>query len=366
MTAPFAFADHLGPEKVIEVTEPKSGLRAVLVVDNTACGPAIGGCRMAPDVSVEECFRLARAMTFKNAAAGLPHGGGKSVIFADPGMPTADKERLIRAFARAIGEVTSYIIGPDMGTNEVAMAWARDEIGRAVGLPREIGGIPLDEIGATGRGVAVAAEVAQQSAGIALSGTRVAVQGYGAVGRWAARFLADKGAVLIAASDSRGGVHAPDGLDLSALDALKAQGKSVADLDTGERLEAGAIVGVDCDILVPAARPDVIHGGNADDVKARLILEGANIPATLEAERRLHERGIIVVPDFIANAGGVICASVEYHGGSESDANAAIAEKIARNTDETLNRATRDGVLPREAAIAMADDRVRAAMTFRR
>src|SRR6185503_3811417 len=111
-----------------------------------ACGTAIGGVLMATDVSVEEVFRLARAMTLKNAAAGLPHGGGKSVIFADPKVPIREKERLIRAFADAIADLTDYIPGPDMGTDELAMGWIRDEIGRAVGLPRELGGIPLDEI----------------------------------------------------------------------------------------------------------------------------------------------------------------------------------------------------------------------------
>ncbi|MEQ9126108.1 MAG: Glu/Leu/Phe/Val dehydrogenase dimerization domain-containing protein, partial [Alphaproteobacteria bacterium] len=115
MTEPFAYADDLGPEKIVHLSDPKSGLRAILVVDNTACGPAIGGCRMAPDVTLEECFRLARAMTLKNAAAGLPHGGGKSVIAADPHMPAAEKDRLIRAFARAIGEISSDIVGPDRG-----------------------------------------------------------------------------------------------------------------------------------------------------------------------------------------------------------------------------------------------------------
>lgn len=132
----FVFADDLGPEKVIELYDPKAGLKAIVVVDNTAAGPAIGGTRMAPDVTAEECFGLARAMTFKNAAAGLPHGGAKSVIAADPAMPPVDKERLIRAFARALAEITSYIPGPDMGTNEEAMAWIRDENGRSVGLPR--------------------------------------------------------------------------------------------------------------------------------------------------------------------------------------------------------------------------------------
>lgn len=366
MTSPFEFADGLGPEKVIEITEPRTGLRAVLVVDNTACGPAIGGCRMAPDVSVRECFRLARAMTFKNAAAGLPHGGGKSVIFADPAMEPARKEALIRAFARAIGEIGSYIVGPDMGTNETAMAWIRDEIGRSVGLPREIGGIPLDQIGATGRGVAAAAEVAQKVAGITLSGARVAVQGYGAVGRWAARFLAERGAVLVAASDSRGGVFDAEGLDLDRLDDIKRGGGSVADIETGSRLEARRLIETDCDILVPAARPDVITGDNAGLVKARLVLQGANIPTTLEAERILHERSVVVVPDFIANAGGVICASVEYHGGSEDEASTAIVEKIMRNTEETLSRSRRDGSLPRDAGMQIANDRIEKAMSFRR
>ena len=149
----FPFSDDLGPFRVIHIYEPRIGLRAALVVDNVAAGPAIGGLRMAPDVSTAECFRLARAMTLKNAAAGLPHGGGKSVLWGDPGMPPDRKETLIRAFASAIGSEETYIPGPDMGTNEQSMAWVRDEIGRAVGLPREIGGIPLDEIGATALGL---------------------------------------------------------------------------------------------------------------------------------------------------------------------------------------------------------------------
>ncbi|MBM3492682.1 MAG: Glu/Leu/Phe/Val dehydrogenase, partial [Alphaproteobacteria bacterium] len=159
-TASFIEADALGPEKVVELHDPRHGLRAIVAIDNTAAGPAIGGCRMAPNVSRDECIRLARAMTLKNAAAGLPHGGGKSVIFGNSAMPLGDKERLLRAFARAIRHLRDYIVGPDMGTDEEAMAWIRDEIGRAVGLPRVLGGIPLDEIGATGYGLAIAAEVA--------------------------------------------------------------------------------------------------------------------------------------------------------------------------------------------------------------
>jgi glutamate dehydrogenase (NAD(P)+) len=138
------FADALGPVRVIHVHQPQLGLAGTVVIDNLACGPAIGGLRMEPDVTAAECARLARAMTFKNAAAGLPHGGGKSVLRADPGLPAEHKQRLIRAFAAALRDERGYIFGPDMGTDETCMAWVRDEIGRAVGLPRALGGIPLE------------------------------------------------------------------------------------------------------------------------------------------------------------------------------------------------------------------------------
>ena len=211
-----ATADDLGPSKTLRIHDARAGLEAIVVVDNVACGPAIGGVRMAGDVTVREVARLARAMTMKNAAAGLPHGGGKAGIIADPARPVAEKERLVRAFARAITSLTEYIPGPDMGTDEDCMAWVKDEIGRAVGLPRVLGGIPLDEIGATGWGLAVAAEVAARAAGISLDGARVVIEGFGAVGQHAARFLTARGARLVAASDSRGGIHDSAGLPVDA------------------------------------------------------------------------------------------------------------------------------------------------------
>jgi glutamate dehydrogenase (NAD(P)+) len=366
VAAPFRFVDALGPEKIVEIYEPRIGLKAVVVIDNVACGPAIGGVRMAPDVSVEECARLARAMTLKNAAAGLAHGGGKSVIFGDPAMDPAKKEALIRAFARAIGPIGEYIVGPDMGTSETAMAWIRDEIGRAVGLPREIGGIPLDEIGATGHGLVAAAEVAAPHAGLAIAGARVAVQGFGSVGKHAARLLAECGAVVVAAADSRGTLHDPKGLDVSALIALKERGAALREAAAGQALDRDAIVGVDCDIWISAARPDVIREDNVGRLKARLVLQGANIGVTEEAERTLHARGVVCVPDFIGNAGGVICAAVEYHGGTEAQALDRIRESIRANTAEVLDRSAAERVPPRRAAVAMAEARVRRAMGWRR
>ncbi|MBB3191355.1 Glu/Leu/Phe/Val family dehydrogenase [Halomonas cerina] len=362
----FEISDELGPEKVMYLHDPSTGLRAILVVDNVATGPAIGGTRMAPDVSLAECARLARAMTFKNAAAGLPHGGAKAVIFADPRLPTADKERLIRAYAYAIREITDYIPGPDMGTDEIAMAWVHDMIGRSVGLPRELGGIPLDEIGATGYGLAVAIETAQSHGGLPLDGARIAIQGFGAVGRHAARYLAQRGAVLVAASDSRGTLVQEDGLDVEALIDWKRRGHPLADFEGGEARDRDAIIDVDCDVWIPAARPDVIHEGNVDRLKAKVVAEGANIPATEAAERRLAERGVLVLPDFIVNAGGVICAAVEYAGGSQREALSRIEEKVRHNLDEVLTRAKAEGTLPRQAAVDMARERVCTAMRFRR
>ncbi|MGZ8488112.1 MAG: Glu/Leu/Phe/Val family dehydrogenase [Candidatus Binatia bacterium] len=366
MTDVFEFADDLGPSKIVHIYDPKHGLKAVVAIDNVARGPSIGGIRMAPDVSAEEAFRLARAMTLKNSAANLPHGGGKSVIFGDPKMAPAKKELLIRAFARAIRDLVEYIPGPDMGTDERCMAWIKDEIGRAVGLPPEIGGIPLDEIGATGLGLKASVEAAMQHCDFKLNGARVVVQGFGSVGKHAARFLGDKGAILIAACDSHGMIFNPKGIDVGRLIALKDAGKNVSDYPDGEKLAVDAVIDIECEIWIPAARPDVIRRDNVARLKTKLVPQGANIPFTAEAERILHKAGTLVLPDFIANAGGVICASVEYHGGTQSQALQIIQEKIYANTEEVLANAKKTGSLPRQAAVELAEARVRKAMTYQR
>jgi glutamate dehydrogenase (NAD(P)+) len=362
----FRFSDDLGPAKVIHIHESRTGLKAVLVVDNVACGPSIGGVRMAPDVSTEECFRLARSMTLKNAAAGLRHGGGKSVIFANHRMPAADKERLVRAFACAIGDIKDYIPGPDMGTDETCMAWIHDEIGRSVGLPPEIGGIPLDQIGATGFGLSVAIDAARDFCGLELEGARVVVQGFGSVGQHAARFLAEKGAVLVAAADSRATVANPEGLDIDALMHLKRNGENLGDHDIGEKLDRNAVFDIDCDIWIPAARPDVIREDNVARLKTKIVAQGANIAVTAAAEAALHARNILSIPDFIANAGGVICAAVEYHGGTQRQAFETIEEKIRHNTQTVLEASRAQAVLPRAAANDLARRRVERAMGYRR
>ncbi len=321
---------------------------------------------MAPDVTVTECMRLARAMTLKNAACGLRHGGAKSVIFGDPAMPLLEKEQMIRAFANAIAPLVDYIPGPDMGTDEIAMGWIYDEIRRAVGLPAEMGGIPLDEIGATGFGVAIAAEVAAPFVGISLRGARVAVQGFGAVGEHAARFLEKKGARLIAAADISGAITDPEGLDIDALARLKRMGKGVVQYARARVIASDALVSVPCDIWIPAARPDALREDNVHKLTCKLVVQGANVPATPAAERIMFERGVLSVPDFIANAGGVVAAAEEYKGGGTSSALAAIEEKVGANTRLTLERARETHVPPYEAALKLATARLNKLTSLRR
>ena len=358
--------DAFGPEQVVVVNDATTGLTGYVVVDNLAAGPAIGGVRMAADISVVEVARLARAMTLKNAMAGLPHGGAKGGIVGDPTMPRDVKIALVRAFGARIRDVSGYIPGPDMGLDEGLMAHLRDACGRAVGLPTVLGGIPLDVLGATGFGLAVSAEVAAERGVIELDGARVVVQGFGSVGQHAARFLAERGAVLVAASDSRGGVATARGLDVSELIAHKQQTGAVAHFPGADEVSHEALLAVPCEIWVPAARPDVFTVANVDQLQAKILLEGANIPASPEAEELLHAKGVLVLPDFVANSGGVICAAVEYAGGTAAQAFATIEERIRANIAQMLETAQQTSQPPRVVAQQLAQQRVAEAMGYRR
>ena len=357
-------ADGLGPA-LVAILRPCAGVEAVVVVDNVAAGPAIGGVRMRPDITAGEVARLARAMTFKNALAGLPHGGGKAGIAA-PGLGPADHERVVRAFARAIEQLTDYIPGPDMGTSETSMAYVHDEIGRAVGLPAVLGGVPLDELGATGFGLAVCADVLSEAKVLDLGGARVVIQGFGAVGWHAARFLAERGANVVAVADTRGATCNPAGLDLAALRIHKTSAGTVAGFPGGTTLSRDDIIGLDCELLIPAAQPDVVTASNAAQISARVVLEGANIPITVEAEAQLAGRGVLCVPDVVANSGGVICAAAEYRGAGPAEAFAEITEKIRATTGELLDRIRQGTLAPRAAAGQMARERLDKAVALRR
>jgi glutamate dehydrogenase/leucine dehydrogenase len=224
----------------------------------------------------------------------------------------------------------------------------------------------LDEIGATGFGLAASVDVARSFIGLELKDARVVVQGFGAVGKHATRFLAQKGAILVGASDSQGTLADPAGLDVTALVALKNAGQPLHHHAKGQKLAVDAVIDIPCDIWIPAARPDVLHADNVARLNTRLVAQGANIPCTPEAEKNLHGRGVLVIPDFIANAGGVICAAIEYHGGTQRAAFDYIDEHIRANTRIVLESARDTGEMPRSAALSFAKQRVAAARTTRR
>ncbi|MCP4221216.1 MAG: Glu/Leu/Phe/Val dehydrogenase [bacterium] len=362
----FVFCDDLGPAKIIQVYEPKSNLQGVLVIDNIALGPALGGLRMGTGVTTRECFRLARSMSLKNAAAGLAHGGGKSIIKADPNCPPEQKEQLLRAMASALRDEKDYIFAPDMGTDEACMAIIRDETKHVTSLPRELGGIPLDEIGATAWGLRHAAETALGFCRFHLEDARIVIQGFGNVGLNVAKFLSEAGAIVVAAADIDGAIFNYKGLNVPHLVELASQKKSVSEYPDGQKLDNADLVDIESDIWIPAAQPDVITKDNVNRLKTKLVVPGANIGVTPEAEQVLHDKGILCLPDFIANSGGVICAAMEHSGSCESSVFPVIEEKIKYNTQQVIEASRSKGVLPRAAAEEMAFERIRKAMTYKR
>jgi len=252
-----------------------------------------------------------------------------------------------------------------MGTNETCMAYIHDEIGRAVGLPKALGGLPLDELGATGYGLAIAADVASEVLDMPLKNARVIIQGFGNVGKAVARFLTERGAIIIATCDKAGAIYDPKGIPVAALTEFKNSGQCVQDSGLGEPLSHEEMLQMESDIFIPSARPDVFSVDNQYWLKTKLVLEGANIPITHEAAKIMVDRGIIIIPDVIANSGGVVCAATEYQGMSEKQAFARIEAAISRNTREVLARSRKPGQYPHSASTMMAKERLQEAMVSR-
>jgi glutamate dehydrogenase (NAD(P)+) len=369
-----SLVDEWGPEKVVCVSDRRSGMRGVLVLDNTARGMGKGGTRMSPTLTVREVARLARTMTWKWAAVDLFHGGAKAGILGDP--HAADKEAVLRAFARALrNEVPAeYVFGLDMGLTEDDAAVLLDELGdrgAAVGLPRALGGLPYDELGVTGFGVAEAADAAAAESGWQLAGSRVTVQGFGAVGEAAARRFVELGASVVAVSTGVGAVHDPGGLDVARLSRLRADAGDDCVREYGGVQPADTALTAPTDVLVPAAREDVVDDGVALATAARLVVEGANLPTTGSALEILAERGIPVIPDFIANAGGIVAAAHSmdmryspFRVGPD-DVFAMISAKLRANAAAVLAEAARTEETPHTAARRLAQQRVLAAMRLR-
>jgi glutamate dehydrogenase (NAD(P)+) len=297
---------------------------AYRVQHSTVLGPTKGGIRYDPEVSLGECAALATWMTWKCALVRLPYGGAKGGIRCDPrALSRSELERLTRRFTSELVEVIgpqTDIPAPDMATNEQTMAWMMDTYSMLVGhaVPEVVTGKPIAIGGsifrreATGAGVVMCGERACDRLGWNLSELRCVVQGFGNVGGVAASELHERGATVIAVSDISGGVFDPNGLDIPELHSYVAEHGSLEGFDVGTRISNEQLLETECDLLFVAAREDQLTGENAARVRARLIVEGANGPTTLEADAIFADRGIPVVPDILANAGGVTVSYFEW------------------------------------------------------
>ena len=382
MTSAWEEIDEWGPEKVLQVYDPDTGMKGVLVIDNTSTGPGKGGIRFAQSVTPLEIFRLARTMTWKCAAAGLPFGGAKGGIIADPNI--VDRVSWMKSFAKMIRPYcpSQYIAATDVGTTELDMAIFAHEIGdmrACTGKPSELGGIP-HELGTTGYGVSIALQTAlnilkdlkimqvpQKSQ------TRVVIQGFGNVGSFAARFLDQNGIKVVGVSDVSGFIYSKDenGLNIpklmkdmkgkAKLSDLKDYGYDIRDKD--EIFEIGL------DIFIPAAMGGVINNNTASKLLGngiKMVVEAANIPTTSDAGEYLHKNKIWIIPDFLANAGGVIGSFVEYQGRTEKEAFDLIEYKITKNIKEVLTEAIMKEENPRKIATGLSKQIVYRAMLLRK
>jgi glutamate dehydrogenase (NAD(P)+) len=353
------------------------------VLYNTSRGPAKGGIRFDLQVTLDEVKALAAWMTWKCAVVNIPFGGSKGGVICDPStMSNAELEKLTRRYTSAIIETLgpdSDVPAPDVNTNERVMAWVMDTYSMhkrhtvtavVTGKPIEMGG-SLGRREATGRGCTVVTKEALKQLKMPIKGTRVAVQGFGNVGSIAAQLMAQEGMTIVAVSDKSGGSYNPKGLDLP--DVLKhTQGKKLLhDYKNAEQITNDQLLTLDCDVLVPAALENVIDDENASQIKARIICEGANGPTTAAADKILNEKGIFVIPDILANAGGVTVSYFEWvqdRGGyfwDEDTVNQRLERIMVRSFDEVTGMAQRHKLDNRIGAYMLAIDRVAAVHRLR-
>jgi glutamate dehydrogenase (NAD(P)+) len=343
---------------------------------NITLGPAKGGIRYHPDVSLDEVKALAAWMTWKCAVAGVPFGGGKGGVICDPTkMSRRELESLTRRYIAEIIDAIGPdkdVPAPDVNTNEQVMAWVMDTYSMHVGhtenavvtgKPIQMGG-SLGRREATGRGVMITTREAAKHIGLHIKGATVAVQGFGNVGSVSADLLSQIGAKIVAVTDWKGGVYDAGGLHIPSLIDWVNEHKTVAGFPKADPLDAAKIFELDVDILIPAALEKQITAENAPKIKAKIVAEGANGPTTPDAHKQLHERGIFVIPDILANAGGVTTSYFEWvqnrHGyfWEESEVNQRLERKMVEAFDTVLETALRYKTDMRTAAYVVAINRV--------
>jgi glutamate dehydrogenase/leucine dehydrogenase len=345
----FKYTDEIGPEKIVYLYDPDTDMKGVIVVDTMNLAGAGGGTRMLPDITTEEMFGLARAMTYKFAMIDLPVGGSKAGIWADPGMPREKKEAVLKAFGRLVKPIieSGVTVASDMGTDTQDV----ETIYAGAGLDNQTSGLSLQEKDgeplenhATGYGVVVAARAACEYAGMDIHNATVAIEGFGKAGGGVARYIEEAGATVVAMSNIDGTVYNKDGLDIPALLlARETSGdKALSDYKNAEHLSTEDLFALPVNILVPGARPYVINGDNADSVQANVISSIANNPVTDEADHVLFKKGALFMPDFLSNAGGVVIAILDLLGGTADDLFRSLDSLIAPLTKEILSDAEKE------------------------
>ena len=352
--------DDIGPRGVHRFFEPRSGLHAALVIDHLGFPMSGGGVRMLPDLDLSEVALLARSMTWKFAWLDLPIAGAKSGIRFDPQAP--GRAAAIDAFAEAVRPFVAssqYLVGADMGTSYEDVLRIRAAAGQSVektplGQKRR-GGLAMEEM-VTGYGVVQAAAEAGAFLGRPLTGATVALEGFGKVGAGCALALRDEGARLVAVSTLRGTRHDPNGLNVDELFRLRelCGDEAVVRYEGGQLLRPQALYSVPADVLIPGARTHCITAAVARSVEAKLIVPAANAPLTPEAEDIVAGRGGTVVPDFIANAGGVLLEMVDSVGGDEEEAFRTVRERVRANTRHVLEESRARGETPPRSAVTIA------------
>src|SRR6266705_5529297 len=353
------------------------------VTHNIARGPSKGGIRYHPDVTLDEIKSLAMWMTWKCALAGIPFGGAKGGVVCNPKrMSEGELQRMTRRFtSEIINEIGPErdIPAPDVGTDGRVMAWIFDTysmnkghsvLGVVTGKPLTIGG-SLGREEATARGALYCVREAVRKLQLSLEGTSVAVQGFGNVGSFLAKFLAEDGANVIAISDSTAGLHNPNGIDVQAALVHKRETGTLAGFRGAEAISNDELLLLECDVLAPCALEQVITTENADKVKAKIIVEGANGPVTPTADEILEEKGVLVLPDILANAGGVIVSYFEWVQGlqeyfwKEAEVNAKLNDIVVRAFNETWSTQSDRQTSMRLAAYGLAVQRVAEATVTR-
>ncbi|KAA0250532.1 Glu/Leu/Phe/Val dehydrogenase [Acidobacteria bacterium ACD] len=343
---------------------------------NVVRGPAKGGIRYDPGVTLDEVRALASWMTWKCAVMNVPFGGGKGGVVCDPRkLSRGELERITRRYTAEMMEVfgpEKDVPAPDVGTDQQVMAWLMDTYSMhrrhtvtsiVTGKPISLGG-SRGRVEATGRGVMIAAREAGKVHGVPIAGARVVVQGFGNVGSVSAKMLAEQGARVVAVSDVNGALRNDEGFDVPALLAHAAARKTIQGFEGGTPMDPAELLELPCDVLVPAALENQITRQNADAVKARLIVEGANGPTTAEADEILQRKGVVVVPDILANGGGVTVSYFEWVQDRmgffwrEDEVNSRLEEMMVAAFGDVRKMAETHGVSYRIAAYMVAIQRV--------